>query len=148
SIHTIQRFPSIDRPFSPGAPKARLMYKDMQKTFPSQTARTLRPVHTNVPTSVFIACARQAEEIKSVQDRTDGEKKLYLHSLMRSRVPRRAVTRQSKDDGLTMKRVLVTGGAGFIGSHLCERLVGEGHDVICLDNYFTGSKRNVMHLFG
>ena len=49
---------------------------------------------------------------------------------------------------LTMKRVLVTGGAGFIGSHLCERLVSEGHDVICLDNYFTGSKRNVMHLAG
>ena len=47
-----------------------------------------------------------------------------------------------------MKRVLVTGGAGFIGSHLCERLVSEGHDVICLDNYFTGSKRNVMHLAG
>ena len=49
---------------------------------------------------------------------------------------------------LTMKRVLVTGGAGFIGSHLCERLVSEGHDVICLDNYCTGSKRNVMHLAG
>lgn len=45
-----------------------------------------------------------------------------------------------------MKRVLVTGGAGFIGSHLCERLLGEGHDVICLDNYFTGSKDNVRHL--
>ena len=50
--------------------------------------------------------------------------------------------------GLKMKRVLVTGGAGFIGSHLCERLVGEGHDVICLDNYFTGSKRNILHLLG
>ena len=49
---------------------------------------------------------------------------------------------------LTMKRVLVTGGAGFIGSHLCERLVSEGHDVICLDNYFTGSKKNVWHLIG
>ncbi len=44
------------------------------------------------------------------------------------------------------KRILVTGGAGFLGSHLCERLVNEGHDVICLDNYFTGSKRNVEHL--
>jgi UDP-glucuronate decarboxylase len=43
-------------------------------------------------------------------------------------------------------RVLVTGGAGFIGSHLCERLLEQGHDVICLDNYFTGSKRNVDHL--
>lgn len=45
-----------------------------------------------------------------------------------------------------MKRILVTGGAGFIGSHLCERLLGEGHDVICLDNYFTGSKKNIVHL--
>lgn len=45
-----------------------------------------------------------------------------------------------------MKRVLVTGGAGFIGSHLCERLLNEGNDVICLDNYFTGSKKNIAHL--
>ncbi len=45
-----------------------------------------------------------------------------------------------------MKRVLVTGGAGFIGSHLCERLLREGNDVICLDNYFTGSKDNIRHL--
>jgi UDP-glucuronate decarboxylase len=43
-------------------------------------------------------------------------------------------------------RILVTGGAGFIGSHLCERLLGEGHDVLCLDNFFTGSKRNIIHL--
>jgi len=46
------------------------------------------------------------------------------------------------------KRVLVTGGAGFLGSHLCDRLVAEGHDVICLDNYFTGRKRNIEHLIG
>jgi UDP-glucuronate decarboxylase len=45
-----------------------------------------------------------------------------------------------------MKRILVTGGAGFIGSHLCERLLNMGHDVICLDNYFTGSKMNIVHL--
>lgn len=44
------------------------------------------------------------------------------------------------------KRILVTGGAGFLGSHLCERLLNEGHDVICLDNYFTGNKQNVVHL--
>lgn len=47
---------------------------------------------------------------------------------------------------MKLKRILVTGGAGFLGSHLCERLVNEGHDVICLDNYFTGRKRNVEHL--
>ena len=47
-----------------------------------------------------------------------------------------------------MKRILVTGGAGFIGSHLCERLVNEGNDVICLDNFFTGTKENVLHLIG
>ncbi len=45
-----------------------------------------------------------------------------------------------------MKKILVTGGAGFIGSHLCERLLNEGNEVICLDNYFTGTKRNVVHL--
>ncbi len=45
-----------------------------------------------------------------------------------------------------MKRILVTGGAGFIGSHLCDRLIKEGHEVICLDNYFTGSKSNIVHL--
>jgi len=44
------------------------------------------------------------------------------------------------------KRILVTGGAGFLGSHLCERLLEQGHEVICLDNYFTGSKKNVEHL--
>ncbi len=44
------------------------------------------------------------------------------------------------------KRILVTGGAGFLGSHLCERLLNEGHDVVCLDNYFTGQKQNVVHL--
>ena len=47
-----------------------------------------------------------------------------------------------------MKRILVSGGAGFIGSHLCTRLVNEGHDVICLDNFFTGSKDNIKHLMG
>jgi len=43
-------------------------------------------------------------------------------------------------------RMLVTGGAGFIGSHLCERLLKDGHDVVCLDNFFTGNKRNISHL--
>jgi UDP-glucuronate decarboxylase len=44
------------------------------------------------------------------------------------------------------KRIRVTGGAGFLGSHLCERLLNEGHDVLCVDNFFTGAKRNVSHL--
>jgi len=47
---------------------------------------------------------------------------------------------------LVRKRVLVTGGAGFLGSHLCERLLGDGHDVLCVDNYFTGRKANIAHL--
>ncbi|MDR1330932.1 MAG: SDR family oxidoreductase [Tannerella sp.] len=45
-----------------------------------------------------------------------------------------------------MKRVLITGGAGFLGSHLCEKLLAEGNEVICLDNYFTGRKKNIVHL--
>jgi UDP-glucuronate decarboxylase len=48
----------------------------------------------------------------------------------------------------TLKRILITGGAGFLGSHLCDRLVAEGHDVICLDNFFTSQKSNVQHLLG
>ena len=45
------------------------------------------------------------------------------------------------------KKILVTGGAGFLGSHLCDRLISQGHEVICADNLFTGSKRNIEHLF-
>ena len=44
------------------------------------------------------------------------------------------------------KRILVTGGAGFLGSHLCDRLLGQGHEVLCVDNLFTGTKRNIDHL--
>jgi UDP-glucuronate decarboxylase len=46
-----------------------------------------------------------------------------------------------------MSRILITGGAGFIGSHLCERLLNDGHEVIALDNFFTGTKRNIIHLY-
>ncbi len=45
------------------------------------------------------------------------------------------------------KRILITGGAGFLGSHLCDRLINDGHEVICVDNYFTGTKLNIKHLF-
>lgn len=45
-----------------------------------------------------------------------------------------------------MKKILVTGGAGFLGSHLCDRLIADGHDVLCADNFFTGSKSNIAHL--
>lgn len=50
---------------------------------------------------------------------------------------------KNQDSG---KRVLVTGGAGFLGSHLCERLLNDGHDVLCLDNFYTGRKQNIAHL--
>jgi UDP-glucuronate decarboxylase len=46
------------------------------------------------------------------------------------------------------KRVLVTGGAGFIGSHLCDRLIADGHEVLCVDNFYTGARRNIAHLLG
>ena len=49
---------------------------------------------------------------------------------------------------LTRKRILVTGGAGFLGSHLCERLLKEGNDILCVDNYFTGRKDNIAQLLG
>lgn len=47
-----------------------------------------------------------------------------------------------------MRRVLVTGGVAFLGSHLCERLIERGSEVLCVDNYFTGNKRNVVQLIG
>src|SRR5271154_837569 len=47
---------------------------------------------------------------------------------------------------LTRTRILVTGGAGFLGSHLCERLLADGHEVVCVDNYLTGAKHNIEHL--
>jgi UDP-glucuronate decarboxylase len=54
----------------------------------------------------------------------------------------------SKDTRMARRTILVTGGAGFLGSHLCDRLIADGHGVICVDNYFTGSKQNIEHLIG
>lgn len=51
-------------------------------------------------------------------------------------------------DSLTKKRILVTGGSGFLGSHLCERLLNDGHEVLCVDNFFTSRKSNIEHLMG
>jgi UDP-glucuronate decarboxylase len=59
-----------------------------------------------------------------------------------------AAQRQKENFVPNIKRILVTGGAGFLGSHLCERLLALGHDVICLDNFFTSQKSNVAHLLG
>ena len=66
---------------------------------------------------------------------------------------RRARERQRRErnphgKGRRMKRILVTGGAGFIGSHLCERLLARGDEVLCVDNYFTSRRQNIRHLFG
>src|SRR6266550_266662 len=48
----------------------------------------------------------------------------------------------------SMKRIMVTGGAGFIGSHLCKRLLDEGNEVLCVDNFFTGRRQNILELMG
>ena len=56
--------------------------------------------------------------------------------------------RGSRSIEIDRKTILVTGGSGFIGSHLCDRLIAAGHDVICVDNFFTGSKKNIAHLIG
>lgn len=52
----------------------------------------------------------------------------------------------NKKDGLMQKTILVTGGVGFLGSHLCERLLNNGHEVICVDNCFTGNKENIYEM--
>ena len=54
----------------------------------------------------------------------------------------------TRSSSLLENRALVTGGSGFLGSHLCDRLLGRGQDVLCVDNLFTGQKRNVAHLHG
>jgi UDP-glucuronate decarboxylase len=61
----------------------------------------------------------------------------------------RAIARDLERTKMTLetaKRVLVTGGAGFLGSHLCERLLGQGHEVLCVDNFFSSTRHNVAHL--
>ena len=63
-----------------------------------------------------------------------------------SAFPSGAAERKTHGHAIMSKRILITGGAGFIGSHLSERLLKEGHEVICMDNFFTGSKQNLLHL--
>ena|SRR6267142_418406 len=55
---------------------------------------------------------------------------------------------QLDEKSLFGKRILVTGGSGFIGSHLCQRLIDQGHEVLCVDNFFTGRRLNIRHLLG
>ena len=62
--------------------------------------------------------------------------------------PNTVIKSYAQRRGLTERRTLVTGGAGFLGSHLCERLLREGHEVLCVDNFFTGSRQNIAHLLG
>src|SRR5437867_4086272 len=62
------------------------------------------------------------------------------------RPPIRSAQPATRSSNLETRRILVTGGAGFIGSHLCERLINEGHEVICLDNFFTGRRENILLL--
>jgi UDP-glucuronate decarboxylase len=74
---------------------------------------------------------------------------VFPAALRQARRPRRPIGSSLRSRQSTMiKRILVTGGAGFLGSHLCDRLVAAGHDVICLDNFFTSQKSNVAHLLG
>ena len=56
--------------------------------------------------------------------------------------------KNKEENDMDRKRILVTGGAGFLGSHLCDRLIEQGYDVICVDNLFTGRKENIRHLMG
>ena len=63
--------------------------------------------------------------------------------------PRVSVSRRGENPNMIAnKTILVTGGAGFLGSHLCDRLLADGHDILCVDNFFTGTKRNIEHLIG
>src|SRR5690606_901495 len=76
-------------------------------------------------------------------------RRLWEHGQRRARAVRRGRMREGKRSMSVMsRRILVTGGAGFLGSHLCERLVAAGHDVLCIDNYFIGRRANVAHLIG
>jgi nucleoside-diphosphate-sugar epimerase len=68
-----------------------------------------------------------------------------FHKITRHQRPPLRETRKGKNMHLR-KRILVTGGAGFLGSHLCERLLNDGQDVLCVDNFFTGTKDNILHL--
>ena len=61
---------------------------------------------------------------------------------------RECAIRKDNAGVMSSKTILITGGAGFLGSHLCDRLLADGHDILCVDNLFTGTKRNIDHLIG
>ena len=93
---------------------------------------------TTVPASVN-PVALSAAALSLVEDRNT----LALHSLPTHRTPKVLLT-ATLPDHLRLK-ILITGGAGFVGSHLCDKLMIEGHEVTVLDNFFTGSKKNIEH---
>ena len=74
--------------------------------------------------------------------------KIAFSSWRRLRYGRRNFRQAATGDRPPLKTTRVTGGAGFLGSHLCERLIAQGHDVLCVDNFFTGAQRNIAHLLG
>src|SRR5690348_9448501 len=67
-----------------------------------------------------------------------------MHNAAPAQTPRKSPASMREYHG--SKRILITGGAGFLGSHLCDRLLEQGHEVLCADNLFTGGKRNIAHL--
>jgi UDP-glucuronate decarboxylase len=100
-------------------------------------------------TAIFIACPPEKIRIMHVLTAQNAHRsgRIAMRSLFTYNQKRPREARGGNDrKGIRLKKILVTGGAGFLGSHLCTRLVADGRDVLCVDNYFTGSKQNIAHL--